>query len=139
MIQRRDGSCQKTLGSRNEFELRSSDGISRELRPGPTAIDARGEVLCLLLVAVAGVDRDHRRGVRFRPSPTCSAASKTALPEKIMMPSSSREGRPAGAPAHEVAADGVPPAHVSPAVSLGVVLVERGDTRRRGKRAHSDR
>ena len=41
-----------------------------------------------------------------------------------MIPFSSRECDRQVLPAHEVAADGMPPAHVPPAISLGVVLVE---------------
>ena len=52
-------------------------------------------------------------------------ASKTALPEKIMMPVLLAQGDRQVLPAHEVAADGVAPAHVAPAVPLGVVLVEQ--------------
>ena len=51
-------------------------------------------------------------------------SSTTVLPVKIMMPFSSRERDGQFLPMHEIAADGVAPAHVAPRVAEGVVLEE---------------
>ena len=99
--------------------------VARVLRPGAPAIVAERQVLRLPLLGVARVDRDEARRARAVPhSPLVFEASTTALPEKIMMPSSSRMASGQMLPSQQVAADGVAPAHMPPLVALGVVLVE---------------
>ena len=68
-------------------------GLPRVLRPRAPAIVAVGEVLGLLAVAVPRVDgHEARPVVAFgAQNPLVLFQSTTALPEKIMTPSSSRK------------------------------------------------
>ena len=117
MIQRRVGSCQKTLGSRNSFSPRSSDGVARDTssrcgrgrccRRG-SASACRGRVRCRSRPGTSG----RRRSGRQRPLELFAIDDGAAREDHDAVLLAQRDGQVL--PVQEVAAHGVSPAHVAP-------------------------
>ena len=112
------------LGIAEVREAQVEHRVARVLRPGATAVAARGQVLGLPVVAMARIDGDEAR----RTGRTAKAARVGLVHHRAARedhhPAFFAQGHLQVLPAQEVAAHGVAPAHVSPAVAEGVVLIE---------------